>query len=296
MPFAVRLLCRHAVGDAGMIGVMTISSPGPACGEIPYAVLEAFGVEPGSVSRSVGEARVYDGVVLKPVTHTDEAEWCANVFEALEVPDLRLPRPLRAHNGAAVVMGWCGWEHVAGQPAPERWLDVLAVADRLHRSLAGYARPGWMGTKDDPWRQADRYAWDEAALATHLLTHRLHPLLQPLEKLRTPDPPRSQVVHLDLLGNVLFTGGAAAPAIIDPTFYWRPAGYSAAIVAVDAAAWTAAGVAPLEHVADGDDLHLVVRAARFRIARDVLNPAAGADEFTAHAKVVDWILEHVAHG
>jgi uncharacterized protein (TIGR02569 family) len=258
-------------------------------------VLDAFGIAPGSETRSLGGAHLYPGAVLKPVSHQAEAEWCADVLETLDLADVRLPCPLRTPGGAAVVMGWCGWERLPGQPAPDRWPDILAVADRLHRGLAAYGRPGWMNGKDDLWSQADRYAWDEAALVTphDPRTHRLQPMLEQLEKLRVAErsPSPAQVVHTDLLGNVLFAK-QLAPAVIDPTFSWRPTGYAAAVVAVDAAAWTRAGTAPLEHLAARGGLHLLIRAARFRIARDVLDPDAGTRELAAHTKVVVWLLEH----
>jgi uncharacterized protein (TIGR02569 family) len=193
-------------------------------------------------------------------------------------------------------MGWCGWGRLAGQAAPERWADVLAVADRLHHGLAGRSRPGWMDTKNDLWRQADRYAWNEAALTTphEPQVHRLHRLLEQLEMLRVSKRPSApaQLVHIDLLGNVLFAD-QLAPAVIDPTFYWRPAGYAAAVVAVDAAAWTTAGKAPLEHLAARGGIHLLIRATRFRVARDVLDPDASADQVAAHTKVVAWLLDNV---
>jgi uncharacterized protein (TIGR02569 family) len=280
-----------------MIGAMSVPPSGAARGEVPRAVLDAFRIDPGSAGRSLGGVRLFADAVLKPVAQTTESEWCADVLETLDVADVRLPRPLRTPAGAAVVMGWCGWERVAGQPTPERWSDVLDVAERLHRALADRDRPAWMDTKDDLWRRADRYAWDQAALAPphdpH--AHRLYPLLEQLEGLQVGDRPRSpaQVVHVDLLGNVLFAD-PLAPAVIDPTFYWRPTGYAAAIVAVDAASWTTAGTAPLEHLAGRGDLHLLIRAARFRIARDVLEPDADATELAAHAKVVRWLTGFVA--
>jgi uncharacterized protein (TIGR02569 family) len=287
-----------AVAVAGKICVMPTSPCNPTCGEVPPAVLNAFGIDSNVESPTMGGVHLYPDVVLKPVTHAAEAQWCADVLETLELEQVRLPRPLRTASGAAVVMGWCGWERLAGQAAPEQWADVLAVAGRLHRGLADRSRPGWMDTKNDLWRRADRYAWDEAALTTphdrHV--HRLHPLLEQLETLRISKRPPSpaQVVHIDLLGNVLFAE-QLAPAVIDPTFYWRPAGYAEAVVAVDAAAWTTAGTAPLAHLAARGGLHLLIRAARFRVARDVLSPDASADQVAAHTKVAAWLLEYDDH-
>lgn len=244
----------------------------------------------------MGDVHLYPRAVLKPVADAGEAEWCADLFETLEVAEVRLPRPMRSRAGAAAVMGWCSWERLAGAPSPERWPDTLAVGDRLHRSLTGLVKPGWMDAKADLWRQADRYAWDEAGLAAphDRHAHPLRRLLTRLEALQDPGRPQSsaQLVHMDLLGNVLFAAGLAS-AVIDPTFYWRPSGYAAAIVAVDATTWTSAGVTPLEH-AVGDDPDLLVRAARFRVASDLLDPDGRASGLDAHVRVVDWLAQHVS--
>jgi len=47
---------------------------------------------------------------------------------------------------------------------------------------------------------------------------------------------RSQVVHGDLPGNVLFADGLP-PAIIDWPVYWRPPSWAAAVAVADALCW-----------------------------------------------------------
>lgn len=274
------------------------SEPLPGAGPhdaIPRPVLEAFGLDPAAPSRTVRGARLYDDVVLKPVDHAAEAAWCADVHDTIEVTDVRLPRPLRTPDGTAVVAGWCGWERVDGRPDPARWREVLAVAGRLHCALADQPRPVWMATKDDLWRQADRHAWNEIGPAhvTGDRGHLLRPLLDRLDGLHVSEAcsSASQVIHVDLLGNVLFTDDDT-PAVVDPTYYWRPAAYAEAVAAVDAAAWTTASTAPLAHVAGLGKLDVLVRAARFRLARDLLEPHGSPATLAAHARVVDWLMEH----
>jgi hypothetical protein len=85
-----------------------------------------------------------------------------------------------------------------------------------------------------------------------------------LDKCRPVDVP-SQLVHCDLVGNVLFAE-ELAPAIIDLSLYWRPLAYSAAITFADAATFEGA---PLETVKVLERYpawrELLVRGVLFRV-------------------------------
>lgn len=75
----------------------------------------------------------------------------------------------------------------------------------------------------------------------------------------------SQVIHGDLLGNVLFAQGRP-PALIDWAPYWRPAGLGAAIAVADAACWHGY---PLDDLAGHHGIpewrQLLLRALVFRM-------------------------------
>lgn len=81
--------------------------------------------------------------------------------------------------------------------------------------------------------RADRIAWTELSvpLAPEVATviERLRAKLRPIRQ-------RSQVVHADFAGNLLFADDGE-PAIIDLSPYWRPASYAMALTVVDAMLW-----------------------------------------------------------
>ncbi len=72
-----------------------------------------------------------------------------------------------------------------------------------------------------------------------------------------------QIIHGDLIGNVLFAPGLA-PAIIDISPYWRPPAYAEGVVLADAICWHDAP-APLLEVL-GVSVAAVARALLFRMA------------------------------
>ena len=183
-----------------------------------------------------------------------------------------------------MVDGWMASAFCAGSHQPGRWLDIVAVADRLHAALASVARPTFDRGRDDPWANAERVAWGEASVVPYLpAPHvgRLAALLAPVD-----DP--SQVIHGDLTGNVLFAD-PLPPAVIDFTAYWRPAAYARAVVVADALAWEGATPDDLAVATSGDGFgQFLARALLARIVTDWLaDPDSAPAHGPAYASGVD---------
>jgi hypothetical protein len=103
--------------------------------------------------------------------------------------------------------------------------------------------------------------------------------LQLLENMRQPVHSRSQVIHADLAGSVLFADDAA-PAILDFSPWWAPVGYAEAIVLADALLFFDADPDSLALIADRPEfVQMLVRAVLFRLV--ALNEGAeeGYPEF-----------------
>ena len=169
--------------------------------------------------------------------------------------------PQRTRDGALVVDGWTAWSYLPGEHLDRRWLDVIAVGDRFHRAIAGLLRPSFIAARTDPWAIGDRVAWGERPIEPYRDVPHLARLADHLAPIET----RSQLIHGDLTGNVLFADGLP-PAVIDLSLYWRPTGFATAIVVADALVWEGADESLLESLAGIHDVgQMLVRALLYRL-------------------------------
>jgi hypothetical protein len=186
-----------------------------------------------------------------------------------------------------VVDGWMASAFCAGSHQPGRWLDIVAVADRLHAALARVPRPAFDRVRDDPWANADRVAWGEASVTRFLQA----PHVARLSGLLAPVDHPSQAIHGDLTGNVLFAD-PLPPAVIDFAVYWRPAAYARAIVVADALAWEGATPDDLAPATSGEGFgQFLARALLARIVTDWLaDPQSAPARAPAYASGVDLVV------
>ena len=246
----------------------------------PESVLVAFGAT-GPVRRLAGGKDGTwrsGGIVLKPAEGVAETIWRCGVLDTLpESPEFRIARPVRARDGGWLADGWEAARFVAGDADPRRVDDVINAGAAFHRALAALPRPSFLDTRTDPWAYGDRIAWEASRTETGGLAQLL--------AARCPVDLPAQLVHGDLLGNVLFAAGRP-PAIIDWPAYWRPPAWAAAVAVVDALCWH--GVHPSavdrwSHLSDWRQL--LIRALVFRIAAD-----RTAEPHEAYLPVVDLVL------
>ncbi|MET7717305.1 TIGR02569 family protein [Streptomyces sp. NPDC005407] len=255
-------------------------SPAPSS-----SVLAAFGAAGTPVPLPGGQGSAWraGALVLKPAAMEPETAWRAGVLHHLpEAPGFRVARPVPATDGSWAAHGWEAWRLVGGSTDPHRADEVIRAGEAFHTALAHLPRPRFLHVRDTPWSRADRLAWQETEQAPDF------PLLKPLLAERgTVDAP-AQVVHGDLLGNVLFEPGRP-PAIIDWPPYWRPAAYASAVVAVDALCWYEADPALLERWSHLPDWRqLLIRALIFRIAAHATLGGATEDDYRPF---VDLVLD-----
>jgi uncharacterized protein (TIGR02569 family) len=236
-------------------------------------VLRAFGVADAPLEHlDGGQGQTWRAgpVVLRPHGDVREAQWRSDTLAHLQHTDgFRTPRPVPtvAADGQAggwLAGGWEAWEWLSGTTDPTRVEDVIAAGTAFHRALADLPRPDFLDTLDGPWATADRIVWGALPLPTD-------PMLEQLTSVFRPVASPSQLVHGDLLGNVLFAPGTP-PAVFDWAPYWRPAGLGAAIAAVDAVCWHGVPVDDLGPLGEGvaEWAQLLVRALAFRITTLVL--------------------------
>lgn len=199
-------------------------------------VLAAFGCAGELTNFDGGQGWVWrcGGAVLKPVGLALEAEWGAEVFASLEQVGFTVPRPIPAKQGGYVYRGWAASEFIAGEHPPVgRLAERFEVSRAFHAALSGVPDPGFFKERFDPWSIADRRVWGHADWRVH---PRVAPVLAQFEALYEPVEQPWQVVHGDMVGNMIFRPDAA-PAVIDFSPYWAPSGFAEAVMVVDVVLW-----------------------------------------------------------
>jgi len=108
---------------------------------VPDEVLAAFGVAgvvPVRLPGGQGTTWRAGPVVLKPADSVRAGRWFAEVYDGLDGPGFRVPRPVRAVSGDWVALGWTCWQWV-----PEVRLLLAALrpvclpSQLVHADLAG---------------------------------------------------------------------------------------------------------------------------------------------------------------
>jgi uncharacterized protein (TIGR02569 family) len=214
-----------------------------------------------------GSSWLVGDLVLKPLDQSQEMlTWQAELLGSIRCDGFRVARPRRALDGALVVDGWSAWERLAGQHEERRWPEIITVGERFHAALADVPWPDFISRRSDLWAIGDRVAWGEFPIDQFIHVKHLPRLAAALR----PIDARSQLIHGDLTGNVLFAE-ELPPAIIDLAPYWRPTAFASAIVVADALVWEGANEQLLENVAHIERFdQFLLRALIYRAVTDWL--------------------------
>ncbi|GAB4003516.1 hypothetical protein GCM10029992_45530 [Glycomyces albus] len=121
-------------------------------------------------------------------------------------------------------------------------------------------------------------------------------LVRELLEARRPATAPEQLVHGDLLGNVLYAPGLT-PAVIDWPPYWRPPAWATAVAVADALCWNGAEADLLDRWAGLSGWpQMLVRALLFRILTDreaARSQGASWEPHPAYRPVAERVLARV---
>ncbi len=237
----------------------------------PIHVLVAFGAREDALRRlpgGQGHAWTDGRIVLKPVGCVPEHSWVCGVYADWNAQDeVRVPEPVMPHGAAATgwsAGGWGAHVFVPGRDValPREVAQVKLASDSFHAVVKELPRPDFMDTRDDPWAFGDRMAWEgaepEGDVETLELIARLRRHLSPVSS-------PGQVIHGDILPNVLL-GDGLAPAVIDWPPYFRPRGMANAIAVTDALTFHQSPLSLLDEWGAGEDWNqLLIRALLYRL-------------------------------
>lgn len=232
--------------------------------------VRAFGGRPDALRGLPGGAghTWTDGrLVFKPVGCVPEHTWVCEVYAAWASPDVRVPEPVLPRGEDATgwsVDGWGAHVLLPGRDADtDRELSrVKEAGDAFHRGVAHLPRPDFMDERDDPWAFGDRLAWEDAEPVGDAETLEL---VAGLRAHLAPVTATSQVIHGDLLPNVLVADGLP-PGVIDWPPYFRPVGMANAVAVTDAVTFRNAPMALLDDWETGPDWsQVLIRALLYRL-------------------------------
>ena len=238
-------------------------------------VAAAFGLrgEPLPLSGGQRTAWRFGDAVLKPLdTEPAFLQWQERLLRRLDGrDDFRVAPPLRSVAGELVVGGWTAWRFEPGCHRRARWPEIIRLAGQFADAVTDVPRPALLDQRQDRWAIGDRVAWAELAWQDVIA-----PTGPPVNHLATlaaacrPIRARSQLIHGDLTGNVLFADGRP-PLILDISPYWRPVAFSAAIVVADALVFEGAEASLVGQLSDDPDAaQYLLRALMFRAVVDRL--------------------------
>lgn len=227
-------------------------------------------------------------VVLKSIDDEVDATWTAALCHRVVAESIRVVRPVRATDGAWVVDGWTATTYVSGlEPVGDRWSELIAAGRAFHAAVADEARPAHLDDRADWWSKADRAVWGEESVdlvdPAAAIAGRLRDAMRPADL-------RSQVVHGDLGGNVLF--GDGPPLVLDVSVYWRPPAWAEALALVDGIMWAGAPSDVLDLLDRATALQVGVRALLFRVTSDgqATRPDALAHDWPRSSAMAEMLL------
>lgn len=233
-------------------------------------MLAAFGLGAEAPERLADSRAWYcDEVVLRPVRDRKHAVWLGTVLDRLDVPEIRVARPVRSTDGRTLISGWQAYRYLDGTRGADP--DALILTSmKLHQATFQLSETPPEGNRDDIGAEADRLAWgDQDSPLDEQKGGRWFEILTGVRKpVSLPD----QLVHGQLYDTVVFDE-QGTPGIVDFVPYYRPAEWATAVAAVDTVA---------EGAADGELLRrwghlpewpqMLLRAILFRLAYNALDP------------------------
>jgi uncharacterized protein (TIGR02569 family) len=259
-------------------------------GPPPEHVLRAFGATERPIRMTGGQGQAYRSghIVLKPAEDDEETNWIAEFYLTVDCDGFQLPKPIRSGSEGFVCDGWQAWEYIRGEHKQGRWVETIQVCIRFHQAIADFPRPAYFDRREqNPWVVADKVAWGEMEIAHH---PRIEPAVEQLRECLDEVDERSQLIHGDFGGNVLFSD-SLPPTVIDFSPYWRPVEFSVGVIIADAIVWEGAEESLMEA---GDQLgnfhqHLVRAELRRVVELETLYQMYGwdvLDQIEAHLPLI----------
>lgn len=166
-------------------------------------VLNAFGTNATPVLLAGGQNTSYlcGNTVIKPEENESKVNWISQTFSELKIDEIRIPQPIKANSGKWIYNGWNAHAFIEGETTKSRWHEKIKICRKFHQAIENLEKPDFIGKRTNPWEVADRMTWGDTKLQ---YGEKLKPVLSRLEPLVKPISLKSQIIHGDMTGNILF--------------------------------------------------------------------------------------------
>jgi hypothetical protein len=240
-------------------------------------VLEEFGCSGTPVRLAGGQGNTWRAgdVVLKQDDLVSVA-YTAVVIQSLPQAGYRLASSLEPKDSVWTVEGWAGYSFVPGTFFPGKFVEErFMVSRQFHRDLRFLPNAEFLGEQSDPWTVAQQMAFGNRDWEA---SSEIAPLLELLGSFEDAKATVWQIIYADIAGNFLFEPGLA-PAIIDLTFKWSPAGFAEVVMAVDIVLWEGVSLDDCLRCLSPKEISLIPLAIKRRLLEiDTLHRLGGRPE------------------
>lgn len=256
-------------------------------------ILEGFNLKGDIAPLHGGQdlAVIINDTVLKPLGDNIElSQWSLNMFSKINPHGYRLSRPLLSTNGTFIYNGWCCTHFEPGNAVNGHIKEKLEVSRMFHKDLAKVDFTPMPKAKD-PWSRAQRIAWQKDPLPKSICDKANEVLSWLLLKVTLKKEYKTQVIHSDLAGNILFHENLE-PLVIDFSPVIAPEEYAEAILVCDCIAWQDSPIEDLNLICSSKfNAEMIIRAVIFRLCVAALFAEDDDEEFDNEYKCFKPIIE-----
>ena len=215
---------------------------------IPDSIVKAFRGNGTPELLQGGQGGTYraGNVVIKRCDDAKEMEGLSEVMNSVVQLGFRTARPIRSTSGRWVVDNWQAFEFIAGQPGiagreQEGFSGCRALHRALRKAYPSNTCPQWLKHRQDFWHVCNEIAWGEQVPSTVMSPNAVSEIQPLYDRLQNIDELTPQITHGDPGGDNVLFHNSEPPAMIDIAPYWRPRGYSVAMLLADAVACAYSG-------------------------------------------------------
>jgi hypothetical protein len=263
--------------------------------KIQNDILDAFNLEGEMEALSGGQntsIRIKN-VVLKPVDdNLQYCEWCLSTFSEIDPHGYRLSKPIKSNYGTFIYKGWCCMQYEPGKHRKGDLKDKIEISRLLHHDLENSCYKE-LPKADSVWAKAHLIAWQREKLPHNISGQAIKTLEELLVTVSLRECYNVQVVHSDLLGNILFDD-ILNPLIIDFSPTIAPVEYAEAILVCDSIAWEGSSISEIELICHTEfNIEMIIRAIIFRLSVAAIFAGDDSDEFISEYQNFKPIIDYI---